>query len=181
MDLQRLTENNDKHFAVLTASGGRLVYYFLNVAVLLALPYLITKFNENPKLIGVLIGLLIFWILPVNMVEYFFAEEDKLIVLYKRVFFLQFLNRKRVFMYDEIDHISATLKIDRKTSVEAFMINMTSKFMIMATNPIIIEMKNGKRKYVNTRIYKSELLPILTFMQRKGVDVKILYPNQKDI
>jgi hypothetical protein len=68
-----------------------------------------------------------------------------------------------------------------KTDVEAFLINLTSKFMVMATSPIVIEMKNGKKKYINTRVYKHELLPILDFMKSKGVDVRITFPNEKDL
>jgi hypothetical protein len=178
--MKKSAENRETS-VIYTASGGRLVYYFLNVGTLIALTYLITRYNENPKVISIIIGLLVLWILPVNMVEYFFAENDRLIILYKRVFFLQFLNRKRVFKFNEIKQVSATLKIDMKTDVEAFLINLTSKFMVMATSPIVIEMKNGKKKYINTRVYKHELLPILDFMKSKGVDVRITFPNEKDL
>jgi len=42
-------------------------------------------------------------------------------------------------------------------------------------------MKNGKTKYINTKIYKKKLLPIINFMQSKGVDIQIIYPDNKDI
>ena len=139
------------------------------------------KYNENPILITILLGILILVFLPLNYIEYLFAENDKLIVLYKSVFFLQFLNRKRTFKYDEIKKITATLKNDRKTDITAFMIDLTTKFTAMSFNVLEVEMKNGKIKYINSKIYIAKLLPIINFMQSKGVDIKIIYPDNKDV
>jgi hypothetical protein len=178
---QQITSNNDSNLPVLTASGNRLRYYFLNIFVLISVIYLVTKYNENPTLITVLIGILVFIFLPFSFVEYLFAENDKLIVLYKSVFFLQFLNRKRIFKYDEIKKITATLKNDEKTDITAFSIDLTTKFTAMSFNVLEVEMKNGKIKYINSKIFIAKLLPIINFMQKKGVDIQIIYPDIKDI
>ena len=177
----KLRNKNNSGSIVLKESGGRLAYYFINTVIFIAVPYLLTKFDENSTVIGVLIGILILFFLPINMVEYFFVDEDKLVVLYRKVFFLQFFNRRRIFKYDEIKKITVTLKHDRRTDITAFFIDLTSKFAAVSLNELVVEMKDGKEKYINTQIYKENLLPIINFMQNKGVDIEITYPNQKDI
>ena len=153
MQHKQIITKNNIDLPVITESGGRLAYYFINTCILIAVPYLVTKFNQNPTVIGVLISILIFVILPFSFVEYFFVEKDKLVVLYKSVFFLQFLNRKRIFKYNEIEKITATLKHDKRTDITAFIIDLTSKFTAMSLNVLEVEMKNGKKKYINTQIY----------------------------
>jgi uncharacterized membrane protein (Fun14 family) len=173
--------SNDTKSAIITESGGRLRYYFMNIVVFSVVSYLLTKFNQNSKVISVVIGVFIFVVLPLNAIEYIFAEEDKLVVLFKRVFFLSFLNRKRIFKYDEIEKITATLKNDEKTDITAFIIDLTTKFTAMSLNVLEVEMKNGKTKYINSKIYIEKLLPIINFMQSKGVDIQIIYPDNKDL
>lgn len=181
MKHQHIDSNNETDIPIHTASGNRFRYYFLNTFVLIGVIYLVTKFNENPTLISVLIGILVFVCLPFSYVEYLFAENDKLIVLYKSVFFIQFLNRKRIFKFDEIKKITATLKLDKKTDISAIIIDFTTKFTAMSFNVLEVEMKNGKTKYINSKIYIEKLLPIINFMQSKGVDIQIIYPDNKDI
>ena len=181
MDHKETLNNNDTESAIFTESGGRLRYYFINIFIFIAVSYLLTKFNQNPRIISVLLGILLFVFLPINYVEYVFAEKDKLVVLYKSVFFLQFLNRKRIFKYDEIKKITATLKNDEKTDISAFIINLTSKFKAISFNVLEVQMKNGKIKYINSKIYIDKLLPIINFMQSKGVDIQIIYPDNKDL
>ena len=181
MKHQSINSKNDTESSIITESGGRLAYYFINAFIFIAVPLLLTKYNENPTLITVLTCILIFVFLPLNYVEYLFTENDKLIVLYKSVFFLQFLNRRRKFKYDEIKKITATLKHDKKTEIIAFVIDVTSKFTAMSSNALVVEMKNGKTKYINTKIYKEKLLPIINFMKSKGVDIQVFYPDNKDI
>ena len=178
---KQINSNCDKDRSMLTVSGNRFRYYFLNIFVLIGVIYLVPKFNENPTLIAVLLGILILVFLPLSYVEYLFAQNDKLIVLYKSVFFLQFLNRKRIFRYDEIKKITATLKHDKKTDITAFIIDLTSKFTAMSFNVLEFEMKNGKKKYVNSKIYLEKLLPIINFMKSKGVEIQVIYPDNKDI
>ena len=173
--------NDDTESAILTESGGRLRYYFINTFVFIAVSFLVTKFNQNPTVIGVFIGVLLFIVLPINKIEYFFTEEDKLVVLFKRVFFLQFLNRKKIFKYNEIEKITATLKHDKKTDITAFIIDLTTSFTVMSYNVLEVQMKNGKIKNINTKIFKEQLLPIINFMQSKGVDIQIIYPDNKDL
>ncbi len=172
---------NNTESSISTESGGRLRYYYINTFVFIAVSFLLSKFNQNPAVISVFIGILIFIVLPINKIEYFFTEEDKLIVLFQRVFFLQFLNRKRIFKYDEIEKITATLNHDKKTDITAFIIDLTTSFTAMSFNILEVEMKNGKIKNINTKIFKENLLPIINFMQSKGVDIQIIYPDNKDI
>lgn len=179
MKNQRKIGNRSLEPCIISESGGRLSYYFISLFVLVAVPYLVSKFNENPTLITILIAILLFIFLPMCFVEYFFVEKDKIIVLYKSLFFLQFLNRKRVIKYDEIERIIATLKHDKKTDIASFFINITSKFTAMSLNVLEVQMKNGKKKYINTQIYKENLMPIIDYMKNRGVDIQIIYPDKR--
>ena len=181
MQPKQTITNNDIDSPVLTESGGRLRYYYLNIFIFIAVSLLLTKFSQNPTVISVFIGILIFIVLPINKIEYFLTEEDRLVVLFKRVFLLQFLNRKRIFKYDEIEKITATLKHDKKTDITAFIVDLTTSFTVMSFNVLEVQMKNGKIKNINTKLFKEQLLPIINFMQSKGVDIKIIYPDNKDI
>lgn len=51
----------------------------------------------------------------------------------------------------------------------------------MSLNVLEVEMENGKIEYINSKIYINKLLPIMNFMQSKGVDIQIIYPDNKDI
>lgn len=144
MKRQQITSSDDTEPPIITESGGRLGYYYLNIFIFTTVSLLSIRYNQNPTLIGVLIGILVFLFLPINYVEYVFADNNKLVVLYKRVFFLQFLNRKRTFKYDEIKKITATLKNDEKTDITAFIIDLTTKFTAMSFN--VLEVRNEKRK-----------------------------------
>lgn len=73
------------------------------------------------------------------------------------------------------------MKNDEKTDISAFIIDLTTKFAAMSFNVLEVEMKNGKIKYINSKIYIDKLLPIINFMQSKGVDIQIIYPDNKDL
>jgi len=168
----------DIEYPIIKASSGWYDYYFLNLVVLCGVSFLVPKYNDNPGFIGVVIGILIFVILPINSVQYIFAENDQLVVLYKSIFFLQFLNRKRVFRYDEIQKITATLAMDKEPNIFSFIGDLMSRYS-SPMNSLEVVMKNGKKKSIPTRIYNDNLLPILTLLQSKEVDVQIIYPDKK--
>jgi len=178
MKSNQLNDFTNIDYPVITASGGWYPYYFLNLVVFIGVSFLVPKYTGNPGFIGVAIGILIFVVLPINSVEYFFAENEQLVVLYKKVFFLQFLNRKRRFRYKEIQKITAILAMDKEPTIIAFIGNLLSRYS-SPVNSLEIEMKNGKKKNVATNICNEKLLPILNFMQSKEVDIQINYPDKK--
>jgi hypothetical protein len=46
-------------------------------------------------------------------------------------------------------------------------------------NSLEVEMKNGKKRSIATKIYNEKLLPILNLMQSRGVEIQIIYPDNK--
>jgi hypothetical protein len=176
---QSTTEITDS--TILTATGRKLSFYSWNLLVLAAIPFSIVKFNENPTFFGIVIGIMILIILPFNYVEYFIAENDKLIVLYKKDFFLSFLNKRKTFNFSEIDKITAVIKINERTYIMDWVSNLTNTIKWSTSNTIDIEMINGKKDSIGTEIVKEDLLPIIDFMKAKGVKIEIVYPNNKNI
>ena len=179
MTYKKFHKNKNEDSVIFKEWGASISYYFLNGVVFFSIPFLLIKFNENPNLIIVLLGILILVILPLNYIEYFLVENDKLIVIYKKIFFLQFLNRRRIFIYDEIDQITITLKLDQRADIASLITNFTTKIKFMPSNVLEVEMKNGKKKSISTEIYANKLLPIIKFIQSKGVEIKTIYPDKK--
>jgi hypothetical protein len=178
---QQSTNTEITDSTVLTVSGRKLSFYSWNLLALAAIPFSIIKFNQNHLFFGIVIGILIFIILPLNYIEYFIAESDKLIVLYKKVFFLSFLNKRQTFNFSEINKITAVIKINERTYIMDWVSNLTSTFKLSTSNTIDIEMKNGKEIDIGTEIVKEDLLPIIDFMEAKGVKIETIYPNDKNI
>lgn len=177
MKLKKIDKNQERT-PVIIESGGRLVNYFLNLCVFAGLPYFLSKYDKNPSLMIVLIGVLI-TILLFNCIEYFYVGEKELVICYKKIFFLQFLNRKRIFKYEDIKNITVTLKHNKRSEIASFIFNLTNKIKIDSSNEFEIEMKSGKKRYLNTEIYKDKLMPIIEFIRSKGVEIKTLYPSKK--
>lgn len=179
---QRQTTNKEiTDSTILTASGGKLSFYSWNLLVLAGVPFSIIKFNQNHLFFGIVIGILILIILPFNYVEYFIAENDKLIVLNKSVFFLSFMNKKQTFNFNEIHKITAVIKINERTYIMDWISNLTNKIKLSTSNTLEIEMKNGKKNNISTQIVREGLMPIIDFMEAKGVKIETIYPNNKNI
>ena len=178
MKSEFLKSNNEgyldsKGATVLGEHGGKVVFLGTNIFCLLAIIFLLTKYTENPSaiIIGIVILLLI---VAANFVEYFFVESDKFVVIYKSIFFLRFFDRRRVFNYSDIRKVKVTLKRDKKTAFQAFMINFLSSFAAFPRNDLEIEMNSGEIKYLKSKIYKEKLIPLLNFMQKNGVKIEII-------
>jgi len=178
---QQSTNTETTDSTILTASGRKLSFYSWNLLVLAGIPFSIIKFNENHLFFGIVIGILIFIILPLNYIEYFIAENDKLIVLYKNVFFLSFLNKRQTFNFSQINKITAVIKINERTYIMDWVSNLTSTFKLSTSNTLDIEMKNGKTKSIGTEIVQEDLIPLIDFMEAKGVKIETIYPNNQNI
>lgn len=166
---------------ILTVSGGKLNYYSWNMLVLAGVPFCLTKFNQNPTFFGIVIGILILIIIPLNYVEYFIAENDKLIVFNKSVFFLSFLNKKQIFNFNEINKVIVVIKINERAYLMNWVLNLTNKIKLTTSNTLEIELKNGKKNSIATKIVKEKLIPIIDFLEAKGVRIQTIYPNNKNI
>ena len=166
---------------IIMEHGNKAGFYFQNILIFSAIGYLVTQFTENPLLICILIFLLFFIFLPLNSVSYFFVTEQNFLIVYKRIFFLQFINRKRMFQFNQIKKITAILKHDKRSDLIAFMINLNTNFTAFSSNTLDIEMLDGTKKLIKTDIYKQRLLPLFDFMKRKGVEIEIIYPSKNDM
>lgn len=181
MNYKKVLEYTTRNNTIIMEHGNKAGFYFQNILIFTAIGYLVTQFTENPLLISILLFLLFFIFLPMNSVSYFFVTEKNFLILYKRIFFLQFINRKKMFQFNQIKKITAILKHDKRSDLIAFMINLNTNFTAFSSNTLDIEMLDGTKKTIKTDIYKEKLLPLFDYMKKKGVEIEIIYPSKKDM
>ncbi len=172
------TEQEITDSTILTASGGKLNFYSWNLLALAGVPFSIIKFKLNPIFFGIVIGILILIVL-LNNVEYFIAENDRLIVLNKSVLNLSFMNKKQTFNFNEINKITAVIKINERAYIMDWISNLTNKIKISTSNTLEIEMRNGKKNNISTQLVKESLMPIFDFMEGKGVKIETILSEQQ--
>lgn len=178
---RQLTYKENIDSTILTVSEGKLNFYLWNLLVLAGVPFCLIEFNQNPTFFGILIGIFLLIILLFNSVEYLIVENDKLIVLNKSVFFLSFMNRKKIFHFNEIHKVAAVIKINEKAYINHWIWNLTNKIKFTTSNQLEIVMKNGRKNIISMAIFEEKLIPIINFMKTKGVEIETIYPNNKDI
>ena len=91
------------------------------------------------------------------------------------------MNKKQTFNFNEIHKITVVIKINERAYIIRWISNLTNKIKLTTSNTLEIEMKNGKHNNIGTEIVKEKLIPIIDFMEAKGVRIETIYPNNKNI
>jgi hypothetical protein len=146
-------KNKKENFFSAQATLQMVRNYILDILGIFGIVYSVLNFNENPTLFSIVLIFLTAMILLTgyNRVQVFESE-----IVFKFQHSIDFLSKKWYFRFDEIESISADLRLSKKMFVISEIVSVI--FPVSSLwNKITITKKDGSVIIINTKVYKHDL------------------------
>ena len=144
-------------------------YYLFEIIYFSLIIYLSFHFNENPVVVGVFVFILLV-LACFSSYDFISVNDTAFIIQHKRAFNINVSVRK--FELKDIKKINATLNLDRETDFLSDYLTIITPMAFTSFNKLDFEMKDGKKKHVNSEIYKEHFITIFNFIKQHS-DIEI--------